>query len=555
MDEIEPFDAATEDVAVHVLRHLEWQPDVFSLMFLFADVGPALRLATWLDAQLTLADRPLQRFEVAEDFVVTPERAVDALVDSLTERTRHPGAIWYGLQRHPADDRWNAARRRFIARINERRFLLERDLKRPLILVLPTSARAEVAAMAPDLWHIRTASHLLRADGRRQAVDLPQAIERQQEGNALVSHGTPAFDEWRNATLDAAPGSVFLPLSQPAIEELLAAGRPADAMAVARNACDIAQSRVVDHGPPEALRDLSVSLDNVGKVAHAQGDWALAERVYRDSLEISRQLIDRLGGTPDALRDLSVSLDNVGEVASAQGDWAQAERVYRESQEISRELIDRLGGTPEALRDLSISLNNVGRVARAQGDWAQAERVYRESLEIRRQLIDLIGGTPEARRDLSISLDNVGHVASAQGDWAQAERVYRESLEIRRQLIDRLGSTPEALRDLSISLNNVGRVASAQGDWAQAERVYRESLEIRRQLIDSLGGTPEALDDVDIALFNLGSLPQNDQTTLAEAATLYRDLTHRFPTVANYRRRLSQIESLIAGKANDSPES
>ncbi|NRT55916.1 tetratricopeptide (TPR) repeat protein [Leptothrix sp. C29] len=115
-------------------------------------------------------------------------------------------------------------------------------------------------------------------------------------------------------------------------------------------------------GTPEALRDVSVSLNRVGKVAQAQGDWSGAEVAYRESLEISRQLVERLGGTPEALRDVSISLDNVGQVAQAQGDWTGAESAYRESLGIRRELVERLGGTPEALDDLAISLVRLATV-------------------------------------------------------------------------------------------------------------------------------------------------------------------------------------------------
>jgi tetratricopeptide (TPR) repeat protein len=75
----------------------------------------------------------------------------------------------------------------------------------------------------------------------------------------------------------------------------------------------------------------------------AQGDWAQAESAYRESLALSRQLVERLGGTPESLRDLSVALDKVGGVAQAQGDWAQAESAYRESLALSRQLVERLG--------------------------------------------------------------------------------------------------------------------------------------------------------------------------------------------------------------------
>ena len=70
------LDAATEQVAVNLLRHLEWQADGFSLVFVFADVGPSLQLAEWLDERLALQGQPLQRAEASDDFMREPEAAV-----------------------------------------------------------------------------------------------------------------------------------------------------------------------------------------------------------------------------------------------------------------------------------------------------------------------------------------------------------------------------------------------------------------------------------------------------------------------------------------------
>ena len=47
----------------------------------------------------------------------------------------------------------------------------------------------------------------------------------------------------------------------------------------------------------------------------------------------------------------------------ALGNLQEAEAAYRESLEISRTLRDRVGDTPEILRDLSVSLNKVGDTA------------------------------------------------------------------------------------------------------------------------------------------------------------------------------------------------
>ncbi|WP_141699044.1 tetratricopeptide repeat protein, partial [Candidatus Thiosymbion oneisti] len=77
-------------------------------------------------------------------------------------------------------------------------------------------------------------------------------------------------------------------------------------------------------------------------------------------LEISRRILQRLGETPEALRDLSVSLDNVANTDQQLGDWQRARDAFTEALEIRRRILQRLGETPEALRDLSVSLNNVG---------------------------------------------------------------------------------------------------------------------------------------------------------------------------------------------------
>jgi tetratricopeptide (TPR) repeat protein len=421
------LDAPTERVAVNLLRHFEWQDEGFSLIFLFADVGPSLQLASWLDQRLVTLGRPLQRLEAKDSFVREPEAAVDALVAQFAELSAQPGGVWFAAQRHPGDAQWNRARTLFLARLNERRFLLERDLHRPLVLVFPAHFRPEARSIAPDIWHKRDLSEELRAAPAPVVNDAVREVALPAPAPATGNMDTPAFDEWTRVSSGASTEQANLPTAWRASEELLAAGRPGDAELVALSALSLARRRADKTTDLSSRRDLSMSLDNVGQVAEAQGDWSQAASVYRESLTLTRQLVERLGGTPEALRDLSVSLDNVGQVARAQGDWSQAESVYRESLALRRQLVERLGGTPEALRDLSVSLDNVGQVAQAQGDWSQAESVYRESLALARQLVERLGGTPEALDDLAASLINVASLpAGDAAARAEARGIYQQ---------------------------------------------------------------------------------------------------------------------------------
>ncbi|MDN5870121.1 MAG: hypothetical protein L0H73_05300 [Nitrococcus sp.] len=216
------FDAATERVAINLLRHLEWQHDGFSLVFLFADVGAALELANWLDQRLVLQGRRLQRGEVKDSFVQEPEHEVDHLVASFAELSAEPGGVWYAMPRHPRDEAWNNARTLFLARLNERRFLLERDLQRPLVLVLPAHFRPTASRIAPDIWHRRDLSEGLRVRPRIPA-DADIAERPETSPPARLS----AYDQWQRLRAANTSGDrLFLPLARRRGNGRARAGRP-----------------------------------------------------------------------------------------------------------------------------------------------------------------------------------------------------------------------------------------------------------------------------------------------------------------------------------------
>jgi tetratricopeptide (TPR) repeat protein len=102
-------------------------------------------------------------------------------------------------------------------------------------------------------------------------------------------------------------------------------------------------------------------------------------------------------GTPEAKRDVSVSLDNVGRVAQTQGEWAQADALYRESLAICRELAASLG-TPEAKRDVGSSLYNVSRVAAEAEDREACCEALDEALPIF-EAVAAIVQTPQAHAE------------------------------------------------------------------------------------------------------------------------------------------------------------
>ena len=102
-----------------------------------------------------------------------------------------------------------------------------------------------------------------------------------------------------------------------------------------------------------------------------------------------------LGDSPEALRDLSVSLDNVGDIAKLQGRGTDAQASFEESLDIRRRLAKMLGDSPEALRDICVSLFNNGKLAVEVENWSNAKHYFEEGFDRANRLASLFPDLPE----------------------------------------------------------------------------------------------------------------------------------------------------------------
>ena len=87
-----------------------------------------------------------------------------------------PGAVWLELHHEPGDRTMGDSRLRFLGRLNERRYLLERDLEHPLVLVLPVDSRVQARMIAPDLWHVRALSEQLAAGAVAKEIEVSPGL-------------------------------------------------------------------------------------------------------------------------------------------------------------------------------------------------------------------------------------------------------------------------------------------------------------------------------------------------------------------------------------------
>jgi tetratricopeptide (TPR) repeat protein len=75
---------------------------------------------------------------------------------------------------------------------------------------------------------------------------------------------------------------------------------------------------------------MATSLGQLGDIEYRRGNWAAAEQLYRQSLQIREELGDRAG--------MLTSLRQLGDIERNCGNWRAAEQIYHQLQHIREEL-------------------------------------------------------------------------------------------------------------------------------------------------------------------------------------------------------------------------
>ena len=194
----------------------------------------------------------------------------------------------------------------------------------------------------------------------------------------------------------------------------------------------------------------SRALFSAGVLGVEQGDYAAADALIRESLEISRQLGDAQGA--------AVCLNALAVNARDRGDIQSARSLSEESLVVWREV-----GDPKAVAS---ALSNLANIVKLQGDNTRARSLYAECLSIFSGLGDQTG--------VAWSMNYQGDVARDQGDLGAARALYEQGLEIFRELGDRWG--------IAGTLADLGNLASEEGNYSLAQDLYRQSIRIFQEL-------------------------------------------------------------------------
>ena len=187
-----------------------------------------------------------------------------------------------------------------------------------------------------------------------------------------------------------------------------------------------------------------------GVLAGAQKDYAVADALFLESLEINRETGDQWAA--------AVSLNALAVTALDRRDVAAARALSEQNLELWRKLGDRAA--------VGRSLSNLASVVKEQGDYPLARSLYDEALSVFREI-----GDPTAAARV---LNKQGDVAREQGDSSEARVLYEQSLATFREFGDRWG--------MALALADLGNLACDRADFEAAHSLYRESLRTFQEL-------------------------------------------------------------------------
>jgi hypothetical protein len=277
--------------------------------------------------------------------------------------------FWIEASRDPNNLVWDDARRELLMRMNERRTRFENEVKCPMILVLPAGFQRDTASSAPDLWHVRIYSSAIESPPSQSASTPTSAV-------AIEAFDTPVFSRRQRQTSIASGEGGGGPVSASASDAIdyfrvnQRLSTPPETGPLAKVPGSLGLGRAKSQQP---IREFSLA------DGWAATDAALGQRALDDAMEIAAQTLAaaRLRTGPQAQRDLSVSLNNVGDVANQQGRL-DAAATYEESLGICRLLLKTYGDGPQALEDLASALERlaeVGAPEQAHAAWTEAYAV------------------------------------------------------------------------------------------------------------------------------------------------------------------------------------
>lgn len=317
-----------------------------------------------------------------------------------------------------------------IARPDTRGYRLSKFVRRNRTAVIASAVvfATLVGGLAATLWQ----AHLARQQRDRARVEQAKAERIKSFLLDMLAYSSPEYGSPNAAKSQDAKVSEVLDQAARRAETELA-------------------------GQPEVLAEVE---STIGGIYGAQGRNQEAEPILRASLEKTIALHGR-----KSHEATSVS-NQLANVLLQEGKQAEADAIFREDIDIERDLEKRGQGDPAALAQM---LAGYGAMLDQRND-RRSEDYLREAL---RYSYAFKG---KDRAVVAMIYNDLSNEAGYRGDPDEAERLLRASLEEYRKL------PPGTYVEMSTTLSNLGALLIRKGKYAEAEPYVLEGLALRRKV-------------------------------------------------------------------------
>jgi tetratricopeptide (TPR) repeat protein len=325
---------------------------------------------------------------------------------------------------------------------------LARHLSEELIGALERTTASDGAKLSGLLEH---ASALLRADddhklwaplGRRLLYEIADLLEEQGRLD-LVSVALDAVGEWLDR-LKEAPPDVDHWLHMRCVllvdkgDLLRLRGDLQGALGFYRGSLALMEDLLrQDTASPLWQRELSVSRERIGMVLKEMGDIESALAAYNEAVQVRRALLSSGEGLnrDSLLRDLGVSLVNVGLLNATKDEMDGAREALSEALDIRKDLHERNPTNGKFQRDAAVAYGILARVLANTENLDGASEAYATAATMLRSLVVNKATNLGWHRDLSVLLTAQAAFHKKRGDLTSAIRCAEESVAIDERLV------------------------------------------------------------------------------------------------------------------------
>lgn len=249
-----------------------------------------------------------------------------------------------------------------------------------------------------------------------------------------------------------------------------------------RKAADAWREVVASESNARFRYNLASTLDKLGYLLRANGDYAGALKTYREQLRIIRSVAADEPGIAKWRFGMTVALEGIGTVLMIQRDLDGALSAFREALDIARGLAV-LEPDTDWSEALSASLISVGRALVDQNRLTEALPIFREADDIHRKLAASNPDGAQWRRRLAWSRAAIGKALVAQRDFPDALASYREALGLMQSLADKDPENRMWQSELSVMLDGIGDLFVAQDRLGDAVATFRENVRVLRAMV------------------------------------------------------------------------